>query len=124
MALLVGACAHHRDVRPGADGKNRVVTTATENESASRNAISQANHFCGQFKQSPRIISEKTIYTGEMNEDTRKTIRKASQAAVIIGGMNTNTNNNKVNPILGAGTVGGVMTNGEDYQTEMIFECK
>lgn len=124
VTLIFAGCAHHRDVRPGTLGKNRVVTSATEGEAASRSAISQANHYCAQFKKEPRIESEKTIYTGEMDEDTRKTIRKASNAAILVGGVYSNPKNPNMNPIVGAGTVGSVMTNGEDYQTEMVFECK
>jgi hypothetical protein len=124
LGLAVGGCAHHRDVRPGASGQNRVVTTSQEAESASRGAISQANHYCKQFKQAPRIISEKTTYIGEMDENTRKTLRKASNAAILVGGMHSDPSKPKVNPVMGAGQVGSVMTSGEDYRTEMVFECK
>jgi hypothetical protein len=124
FGVLFTACAHHRDVRPGASGSNRVVTTAAEAEEASRSAISQANHYCGQFKQAPRIVSEKTTYTGEMDENTRKTIRKASNAAILVGGVYSDPGKPDMNPVVGAGTVGAVMTNGEDYRTEMVFECK
>ncbi|HVJ64466.1 MAG TPA: hypothetical protein VM901_04360 [Bdellovibrionota bacterium] len=123
LSGLVIGCAHHRDVRPGADGKNRVVTTATEAEKASRGSIAQATHYCEQFKQAPRIVSEGTVYTGEMDENTRKVLRKASNAAILVGGVNSDYDH-PVNPVLGAGQVGAIMTSGEDYRTEMVFECK
>lgn len=121
--LFITSCAHHRDVRPGVNGQNRVVTTATEGEDAARAAIKQANHYCEQFKKMPKIVSEKTTYTGEMDEDTRKTLRKASEAAILVGGMNL-SDTQQVNPVLGAGQVGSVMTSGEDYRTEMVFGCE
>ena len=45
LLLLIG-CAHHRDVRPGADGVHRVILVTSDTADASRSAISQANHFC------------------------------------------------------------------------------
>lgn len=124
IIFFVGACAGHPDVRPGTDGLNRVVTKATEQERAARSAISQANDYCKQFKKMAKIVSEKSSYTGELNEDTRKMISKASKAAILIGGMNSSADVSAANPVLGAGTVGSVVTGGEDYQTEMVFECR
>ncbi len=124
LGLILGACAHHRDVRPGSSGQNRVITTGTEAEESSRSAISQANHYCKQFKQSPRIVTEKTTYTGEIDENTRKTLRKASNAAIVVGGVYGDPGKPGVNPVMGAGQVGSILTNGEDYRTEMVFECK
>ena len=46
ILLLLSACAHHRDVRPSADGIHKVVVRAEDTDEGSRDAIKQANHFC------------------------------------------------------------------------------
>lgn len=122
--FLLGACAHHKDVRPGANGQNRVVTQADTAEGATRSALAQSNHYCEEFKKTPKVVSETVVYTGEMDESTRKTVRKASQAAILVGGMNTQPGSTGVNPVLGAGQVGSVMTGGDDYKAEMVFLCQ
>lgn len=121
--FVASSCAHHRDVRPGVNGQSRVVTTAETAEGSERDALSQANHYCKEFKKMPKILSEKTQYTGEMDENTRKTLRKASTAAILVGGGMDNDKSNNGAVIGGAGQVGAIMTSGEDYRTEMSFEC-
>lgn len=128
--IFVAGCAHHRDVRPGADGVHHVVVRAQDKGSAERDAISQAEHFCQQSQKIPGIIEEKTVYTGTMDEATRDTLRKASMAAQVLD--HTHVNHGTETPVvhsgpgvLGkAGRVGTVMTNGDDYRTEMKFKCQ
>ena len=127
--LILSACAHHRDVRPSADGVHRVVTRGPEKDDVERDAISQANHYCSEVrKSSAAFVSEGTKYTGSMDESTHKTARNASKAATVVGsGMSVLGGQNESNAgglIGGAGVVGGIMTGGDAYTTEMKFKCQ
>ena len=114
--LSFAACAHHHDVREGADGTNRVVTRAGERDIAERNAISQATHFCKEMKLHPVFITEKTTYTGSMDEKDRETLKNISTAAMVIAGPQS--------PAHSAGTAGYIVTNGNDYTSDMTFKCQ
>ena len=102
------------------------MVRAEGKESAERDAISQAEHYCQMSSKMPAFMEEKTSYTGSMDEATRDTVRKASTAAILLGGaahgsQSTRTGGN----VLGsAGAVGRVMTSGDDYATEMKFKCQ
>lgn len=127
--LVLSSCAHHRDVRPSADGINHVVVRAPTRESAERSAISQADHYCDQFDKHAGFVEEnKTQYTGSMDENTRETVRKASKAAQILGGAGTVAGRGDTRTggeVLGtAGVIGGVMTSGNDYLADMRFKCQ
>ncbi|MBI3294981.1 MAG: hypothetical protein HYZ71_09660 [Deltaproteobacteria bacterium] len=55
-----------------------------------------------------------------MDEATRGTIKQASEAAMFVGGVGVLNSH----PIGTAGSVGYIMTSGDDYVTEMTFKCK
>lgn len=127
--VLFVSCAHHRDVRPGADGTNRVVVREQTQERAERDAIDQANHFCEQTNRHAAFVAEnKTQYTGTMDEGTRDTLRKASTAASVLGAVGSGAGEGGTrtggNVLWGAGTVGGIMTSGKDYLADMSFKCQ
>jgi hypothetical protein len=128
FVISFASCAHHRDVRPGADGIHRVVVRAQDKDQAERNAISQAEHYCEQSQKLPGFMDEKTQYTGSMDESTRDTVRKASTAALVLGGAGTVAGSNGVRTggsvLGGAGAVGAIMTSGNDYVSEMRFKCQ
>lgn len=127
IAFALGACAHHRDVRPGADGVHRVVVNGDNEGDGERNALSQANHYCKEFQKGAVIINEETKYVGNMEESTHKTVRTASKAAGVIGGgmavFGGRRESNAGKGVLGAGAVGNVITNNA-YKTEMKFQCQ
>lgn len=112
------------------DGVHKVSVKAEEGEAAERSAVAQAQHYCEEtYKKNAAFIEEKTNYKGEMDENTRKTVKKASTAAQVIGStvgvfggdQPTRTGGAVLG---GAGTVGGIMTSGNDYHTEMKFKCQ
>ncbi len=130
--VLLSACAHHRDVRPGVDGVHRVNVRGEEKDAAERSAISQANHYCESTGgKHAAFVNEQTKYTGSMDEGTRATLKKASQAAQVVG-TSTSTRRrdaygrpvSQVNPLGTAGVVGSIMTSGQDYSSEMKFKCQ
>lgn len=127
--LLAAGCAHHRDVRPGADGINKVVARGTEKEAAERDAVNQAEHYCSEVRQQhAAFVTENSKYTGTMDEETRSTVKKASTAAMVLGGAGSVAGRGAVrsggNVLGAAGTVGHIMVNGDDYVAEMTFKCQ
>jgi hypothetical protein len=127
--LSLASCAHHRDVRAGADGIHKVIVREEEKEEAEQSAISQANHFCEEQQKHAAFIEEKSQYTGKMDEGTRDTVRKASKAAAVVGGtlgtFGEDRGTRNAGGIVGLGGVaGGVMTSGKDYTAEMKFKCQ
>jgi hypothetical protein len=63
-ALFFASCAHHRDVRAGADGVHRVIVNTDEEDEGSREAIAQAQHFCEQRNLSAAFVKEDKKFTG------------------------------------------------------------
>jgi hypothetical protein len=121
------SCAHHRDVRPGADGLHKVTARGPEDSSSARDALSQAQHFCKEQKKYAAIKTEDTKYTGSMDEDTRKTVKAASKAASMVGFMADNPHskrNDTADVLSGAGAAGQIMTGQDDYVTTMTFICQ
>ncbi len=124
--ILMTACAHHKDVRPGTDGVHRVLVTAEDGEQGARNAISQANHFCAEQKKSAAFLEEKQAYNGSMKEEdykTAKTVAKVAQAAGgavwVFGGKAEREAGGIVG--LGGGIANGAIGNG--YSVDMKFKC-
>ncbi|CAE80070.1 hypothetical protein AB1A81_10255 [Bdellovibrio bacteriovorus] len=124
--LFTAACAHHPDVRAGADGVHRVVIASEDTEQGSREAIRQANSFCKERNQTAAFINENSQYKGDYDEKTYKTAKKASKAAqvlgsatYVLGGQTESTAGGIVG--LGGAVADGVLGNG--YNVEMKFKC-
>lgn len=128
LTLLAVGCAHHRDVRPGAEGVNRVVIRGPDRGPLERDAISQAEHYCEQFKKTPAFTSDDTKFTGSGSEETHKTMRGVSKAVTAGGGMVSvfggDTERNTGRVATGAGVVGGMLTDQEAYTVDMRFKCQ
>jgi hypothetical protein len=138
LITLFSACAHHRDVRPGSNGVHRVAVRAVEKSDAERSAVAQAEHYCDSLNCHYVIISENTQYTGSLDENTRNTLRRASQAASFVGNQSAHPSDPhsihsqptmastpaRTNTAGTLGAVGTIMTNGEDYLTQIQFKCE
>lgn len=125
--LGLAACAHHRDVRPGADGIHRVRLSSEDKEEGTRDAIEQANHYCGEMKKSAAFIDENTKYTGDMNEKDYKTLKTASKVAKTAGGTVWAMGGEKESNIGGIVGLGGTVADqvaGKGYTVEMKFKCQ
>lgn len=124
---FLAACAHHRDVRPGADGVHRVVVVAEDEKEGARNALSQANDFCGDRKLSAAIIEEKTAYTGSMDKDTYQKTKTGARIAKTVGGtawVLGGKNESNLGGIVGLGGQAADAAAGEGFTTEMKFKCQ
>lgn len=124
---LLAACAHHKDVRPGADGVHRVSVVTEDTEEGSRDAIDQANHYCKEFKQHAVFMNESQKYTGDMDEQTYKNSKRAAKVAKTVGGGVWAMGGKKESDIGGIVGLGGQAADqalGKGYTVEMKFQCK
>lgn len=125
--FVLTACASYDHVRPGADGIHQVIIRGPDKENVETKAIREAKNFCQSKELEAAFISDKTDYTGSMNESTHKMIRKTSKAAMAGGAMLEtldDENDSKLGEgIFGAGAVGRVLQDEEAYTTKMKFKC-
>lgn len=128
LLLLLGACAHHRDVRPGTEGINRVVIQSDDQDDATRDAIAQANHYCKEKNNTnAAFIDENKKYTGDMDEKTYKNAKRASTVAKTVGGTVWAMGGKKESGLGGIAGIGGVAADealGKGYTVEMKFKCQ
>lgn len=131
MVLAAGffmiGCAHHRDVRPGADGIHRVVIQTDDQEEGQRDAIRQANHYCAQTKKEAAFINEDNKYTGDMDEKTYKNAKRATTVAKTVGGAVWALGGKResgLGGVVGLGGVAGDAALGKGYTVEMKFKCQ
>lgn len=126
LGFLFTACAHHRDVRLGADGVHRVVIKSEDGDEGSRDAIEQANHFCEQRGQQAAFVKEEKKYTGNMDEQSYKNAKAATKVAKTVGGaawVLGGKNESNLGGIVGLGGMAGDAALGEGYTIEMQFKC-
>lgn len=124
---LLASCGHHRDVRPGANNQHSVNVRGEDEEATSREALAQANHYCGEFDKSAAIVDESTKYVGDMSEDNYKTMKTASKVGGRIGGAvftsgSKNATRDGSRVYTGAGVLSDIA--GEGYVTRMRFRCQ
>ncbi len=127
LILLLVSCGHHRDVRPGASGLHRVMVRSEEKETGEQEAIQQANHYCEEYEKRAAFVSERTHYSGDVDEETYKRgkalsrfVKTAGSGAYIYGGK-------KERNAGGVGAVGGTALDsglGKGYTTDMSFRCQ
>lgn len=127
--LLLASCAHHRNVRPGAEGVHKVIIQTDDVEAASENALDQANHFCSEKKggKSAVIVDEGKKYTGDMDEENYKKVKTASKVAKTVGGMAHvfgGKNESNAGGLAWLGGSAGDAAAGKGYTIEMKFKCE
>jgi hypothetical protein len=126
IGILV-SCAHHNDVRPGADGTHRVVIPTDDKDEGARQAISQANHYCSTMNKNAAFIDEKSEYKGDIAEESYNTGKKVATAAKVLGGSTYvfgGKNESNIGGIVGLGGVAGDAVLGKGYKVEMKFKCQ
>jgi hypothetical protein len=125
--MLLTACAHHRDVRPAEDGLHTVSFNTEAKGEGFREGMSQANHYCDQFKKQAYQVGESSDYVGSMDEssyNTGKTVSKVAKVAGTAGYIFGGKNESKVGGVTSVGGVVGDAVLGEGYQYKMQFKCK
>jgi hypothetical protein len=65
---VLGACAHHDNVRPSSDNQHYVVIKASDRGEGIKEALNQATHFCKQNEKSMYVINESVSYEGKQSE--------------------------------------------------------
>ena len=127
LTFIFVGCAHHRDVRPGAEGLHRVAVQTDDKEAGTRDAIGQANHFCKERNQYAAFVEESQKYTGDMDEASYKKGKTMAKVAKGVGGaawVFGGKNESNAGGIVGLG--GGVADSalGKGYTVEMKFKCQ
>jgi len=124
---LITNCAHHRDVRPGADGVHRVVIQTDNTETGSQNAIKQAGHYCSSKKKEAAFLNESQDYTGDMNEQDYKNAKRMTKVAKTVGGavwVFGGKRESDLGGLVGLGGQAGDAALGKGYTVEMRFKCQ
>jgi hypothetical protein len=130
-ATLLGSlmgCAHYPDVRPGAEGLHKVAVTAEDKEQGARNALNQANDYCGESDKKAAIVDENSKYTGDMSE---KDYNKAKKISKVVGAAGSTvgvfSRDQKTKDAGWAVGMGGGIADGafgKAYTVEMKFKCQ
>jgi hypothetical protein len=123
---LVGCSTASVRMMPG-ETQNRVTARDLEREGAEEAAVKAAGKYCEERGEDVVFVNNADAkYTGELSESTRNTLRRGSQAAMILGGAGMVPHRTRpYGGLLGtAGTVGYVMTNGKDYEASVDFKCR
>ena len=126
VSSLISACAHHRDVRASASGIHKVVVSTDDKEAGSRDAISQANHFCDERKLAAAFVDEDQKYTGTMDEKDYQTGKTISKVAKVVGGTTWalgGRNESNAGGIVGLGGTAADVALGKGYTITMTFKC-
>ncbi len=127
VSIIGFGCAHHRDVRPGANGDHKVVLNQEDKEEGYRDAMSQAEDYCQQFHKAPVIVNEGTKYQGNMDEGTYQKAKTASKVAQAAGGAIWTLGGQTESTVGGVAGLGGSVARGalgNGYRYELVFRCQ
>ncbi len=128
VVLFLGACAHHRDVRPGADGIHRVLIQTDDVDGATRKCIKEANHYCKTKNLEAAFVgTEDKKYTGDMDERDYKQAKRITDVAKTVGGaiwVFGGRRESTLGGLAGIGAMGADAYLGEPYTVEMRFKCQ
>ena len=125
--IVLASCAHHKDVRPKADGKHEIKILGESKQELARNAMKQANHYCEEDKKRAAIVSEKVTYVGQGSEDSYVKAKAVTKAVKAVGGSAYVFGGEKEKNAGGIGVLGGQAADaylGDGYQMHMVFVCK
>ena len=125
VAIVAAGCTASVRVMPGADDVNRVVARDIEKYGAEKAAHKAAVIYCEEHGMEAVFISDEVWYEGSMDEQQRASIRKQSEAAIIIGGIIKSNGDQDAGLVVeSAGVAGSTMTSGKDYTAEIEFVCQ
>jgi hypothetical protein len=128
MIIVMTACVHYPDVRPGANGKHLVSFMTDSKEDGYRNAKRQADSYCDDVhKKNAYFIKEGSHYKGSMTEGNYKTAKKVAKTTQMVGGaaaMFGGKKQSEVGGVVGLGGGIGDYALGNEYRYSMYFSCK
>lgn len=128
IAILTIGCAV-RDVRPGADGVHFVIFLTDDKQESNSSALKQAKRYCKKEKKSHFILSEKTKYICEMEEEEYVRKKKIAQAAKRAGAATSNSaeehsGKDALGVMLATGALIVEDSLGDCYELTTTFQCK
>jgi hypothetical protein len=116
LALFPACASNNAKIFSGEGGGYIAKADEREREDALDEASEGAEEFCKKQGKRAIFMKDETKYTGTMDENTRKVVRNASKAGVMLGGYGS--------PVGKAGQGGMMMTNDKDYRAELHFKCE
>lgn len=125
--LFLAGCAHHRDVRPGADGLHRVLIHTDNKEEAGQDVVRQARHYCEEQGKHAGIVEEKNNYVGSMKEQDYKNAKTGAKVAQAVGSAGWVFGGQRESTVGGIVGLGGGIADaalGKGYTVEMTFKCQ
>ncbi|MGZ3723812.1 MAG: hypothetical protein ACXVA9_12805 [Bdellovibrionales bacterium] len=128
ITVILTACATYKDVRPMDDGVNRVAIVTDNVEGATRKCIKEANNYCkAHGNTEPHFLDENSKYTGDMNEEDYKDLKRASSVVKTVGGAVWVFGGQRERTLGGLGVLAGAGMDsaaGKGYTVEMRFRCR
>jgi hypothetical protein len=125
LSILAGCSV--RDVRPGANGVHTVSFLIDNKQEAARLGLRQAKRYCKKEKKGFAVLSEKTTYICEMNEEEYIQKKELAEAAQIVGTAGSSSESPLASAIGSMVATGGAIaasTLGDCYEFLLTFECK
>ncbi|BBN83674.1 hypothetical protein PA25_36590 [Pseudoalteromonas sp. A25] len=123
--LLLAACAHHEDVRPG-DSQHYVVVKSVDRNKGIKEALGQAEHFCEKSSNKLVVLNEKVEYRSEQAEkdylDSRSTTEFVTEASAWLWVLG----DGYVDDVAAVATLAGVgalESMGAPYLVTLNFRC-
>ena len=127
LATIMGACAHHDNVRTASNGEHYIKLASDTKEAAGEEAIRQSDHFCSEQDKKAYIIDESIEYVGSMPEEQYLTTVNVAKALRNAGGAMWGLGGGKVDDAGAAIALGGGVaaeSMGQPYELEMNFTCR
>lgn len=125
--IFLFSCAHHKDVRPKADGKHTVEIIGEDKSKLGRDAMEQADHYCEEQNRRAAIVSEKISFIGQGSEEDYVKAKNITKAVKAVGGSAYVFGGKKEKNAGGIGVLGGQAADaylGDGYKIHMVFVCK
>ncbi|MBD1582620.1 hypothetical protein [Pseudoalteromonas sp. S16_S37] len=123
--VLLAACAHHDDVRPG-ESKHYVVVKAVDRDQGMKEALGQAEHFCDKTKSSLVVLNEQVDYQGEKAEKDYLNNRSTAELVTDVSAWLWILGDGHVDDAGAIGTIAGIGTleaMGAPYLVTVNFRC-
>ena len=128
LLLIVASCAHHRDVRPAANGKHAVMLNTEDKQQGFGLAKPQAEHYCEENGNKKAFFGKENYkYMGSMDEGSYNTSKRASKIAKGVGAAGMILGGKREQSAGGLLGVGGAVADealGKGYAYTLAFTCR
>ncbi|MCF6437272.1 MULTISPECIES: hypothetical protein [Pseudoalteromonas] len=124
--VLLSACAHHDDVRPGNDNQHYVVIKSVDRSEGIKEALGQATHYCEQSQSNMVVLNETIDYKGELPEHDYLKTRATAEFVTEAGSWLWIIGDGHVDDVAAVAAVAGagkLHSMGAPYFVTVNFRC-